>query len=91
MEHRLRADAAGIYTHAIQAALPDAAVKNCLAGLTFPEGRIILIAVGKAAWTMANAAREQLGSRICRGLVLTKNQRKLKLLYIDKEGFFPVS
>ena len=67
----LRNDAEKIYTHAIQCALPDTAVKNCLASMEL-HGNIVLISVGKAAWTMASAALEILGSQIHSGLVLTK-------------------
>lgn len=72
MGHHLRSDAEKIYSHAIAASLPDTAVKSCLSSLTFSCGRIIVISVGKAAWTMASAALEMLGSRIESGLVLTK-------------------
>ena len=37
----------------------------------FGEGRIVLIAVGKAEWQMANAVRSALGDA-CTGLVITK-------------------
>ena len=67
----LRQDAEKIYTHAIQCALPDRAVKNCLASRDL-SGNIVLISVGKAAWTMASAAMEVLGDQIRSGLVLTK-------------------
>ena len=72
MGSQLKTDAQQIYTHAIQASLPDTAVKNCLSSLSFSSGDIILISVGKAAWTMAHAALAHLGSRVRRGLVLTK-------------------
>ena len=61
-----------IYTHAIASALPDAAVKKHLSTVTFSQGDVIVISVGKAGWTMASAAVEVLGKRIKRGLVLTK-------------------
>lgn len=67
----LRKDAEKIYAHAIQCSLPDKAVKNCLAGMKLSEN-IVLISVGKAAWTMASAAMDMLGNKIKSGLVLTK-------------------
>ena len=67
----LRNDAEKIYTHAIQCALPDTAVKNSLGSMDLP-GNIVLISVGKAAWTMASAALEILGDQVSSGLVLTK-------------------
>lgn len=72
MGSQLRSDAEKIYTYAIQASLPDTAVESCLSSITFSQGDIILISVGKAAWTMASAAQKLLGSRIRKGLVLTK-------------------
>lgn len=68
----MRSVAEKIYTYAIAAALPDAAVKEHLATVSFAKGDIIVISVGKAGWTMASAAVEVLGNRIQRGLVLTK-------------------
>jgi len=67
----LRADADTIIHAAIDAVKPDAAVKRALAGQRF-TGKVVLIAVGKAAWQMAKAAYEQLGQRIGRGIVITK-------------------
>lgn len=67
----LREDAQYIYTRAIEAVLPDEAVHRALAGHEFP-GRVILVAVGKAAWRMAAAAKNALGERIESGIVITK-------------------
>ena len=68
---KLRADADIIIKKAIEASLPDTAVKERLAGMTFP-GRVFLISVGKAAWVMAEAALDALGNRVTQGLVVTK-------------------
>ena len=67
----LREDAKYIYTHAIEAVLPDEAVRRALTGQSFP-GRVILVAAGKAAWRMASAAKAALGGRIETGIVITK-------------------
>lgn len=67
----LREDAKYIYTRAIEAVLPDEAVRRALAGQTF-SGRVILVSAGKAAWRMASAARSTLGGRIETGIVITK-------------------
>ena len=67
----LREDAKYIYTRAIEAVLPDEAVRRALAGQNFP-GRVILVAAGKAAWRMASAAKAALGERIEAGIVITK-------------------
>ena len=69
---KLRADADGIIKESFAAILPDAAVQRALAGHTFDSGRIVLVAVGKAAWQMARAAADALGERIDCGIVITK-------------------
>ena len=68
----LRSDADGIIKESLAAVLPDAAVAKALAGHTFAAGRIVLVAVGKAAWQMARAAADVLGERIDTGVVITK-------------------
>lgn len=68
----LRKDADGIIEESLAAILPDAAVEKALKGHTFANGRIVLVAVGKAAWQMARAAADVLGERIETGLVITK-------------------
>lgn len=65
-------DAKQIIRAALAAAMPDAAVKKALAALPPVAGRLVLIAVGKAAWQMAAAAEEQLNGRIDSGIVITK-------------------
>ena len=67
----LRKNAEYITKKAIQAVLPDEAVKRALMGREF-EGRVILVAIGKAAYQMAKTAREILGDRMDRGIVITK-------------------
>ena len=67
----LREDAKYIYTRAIEAVLPDEAVRRALDGADFP-GHVILVAAGKAAWRMASAAVSALGERIDTGIVITK-------------------
>ena len=68
----LRSDADGIIQETLVEILPDAAVEKALRGHTFGAGRVVLIAVGKAAWQMAHAAADVLGERIDTGLVITK-------------------
>ena len=68
----LRKDADGIIEESLAAILPDAAVEKALKGHTFANGRIVLVAVGKAAWQMARAAADVLGERIDTGLVITE-------------------
>ena len=71
MNHTLRSHADQIVRAAIRAVQPDAAVRRALAGREFP-GRVVLVAAGKAAWQMAKAASDCLGSRIDQGVVVTK-------------------
>ena len=71
MDNLLRRHADAIIAAAIRAVQPDDAVHRALEGREFP-GRILLVAAGKAAWQMARAARDCLGSRIEGGVVVTK-------------------
>ncbi len=67
----LRRQADYIIEKAIEAVLPDEAVKRALEGRGF-SGRVLLVAIGKAAYQMAKTAREILGDRIEKGIVITK-------------------
>ncbi len=71
MNAQLREHAEDIARYAINAVLPDAAVKTALQVASFP-GRVILVAVGKAAWQMAKSASECLRGRIADGIVISK-------------------
>ncbi|GHT74322.1 D-glycerate 2-kinase [Spirochaetia bacterium] len=64
-------DAHTIIRRAIACNMPDAAVRNALKQHTC-SGAVYLLAIGKAAWTMAHAARQELGDRIAGGIVITK-------------------
>lgn len=71
----IRKDAEEILRAGLQAAmeLPRTCVKESLAFLPPTEGKLLLVAVGKAAWQMADAAYEELGDRIHGGIVITKH------------------
>ena len=72
---KLRETAVEIAREAIAAVKPDAAVKRALSTAAFdpdPEGEVMLVAAGKAAWRMAAAASDLLGNRLARGIVVTK-------------------
>ena len=71
MDQRLRGDADKIVRASIAAVLPDEAVKRALADRDF-SGRVVLVAAGKAAWQMANAAYDVMGAGIEAGVVVTK-------------------
>ena len=61
-----------IVSAAIHAVLPDVAVVRALQGYRFGTGKIVLVAAGKAAWQMANAASDCLRDRVADGVVVTK-------------------
>lgn len=67
----IRSDAYTIIKESIQQVLPYKAVEKALSGKTF-TGNITVIAIGKAAWTMAAAAQKILGTSINKGIVITK-------------------
>lgn len=71
LRQAMRGDAGQIIRSAIRAVLPDQAVCRILQGRNFP-GRVFLVAVGKAAWRMADAASRCLGDQITDGVVITK-------------------
>ncbi len=69
---KLREDADLIIGESIKKVLPDEAVKQALDNKQFAEGRLFVVATGKAAWQMAKAAGDILGERIAAGVVVTK-------------------
>lgn len=69
----LKNDCLYIVKEAIARVLPDEAVKRALEGRDFSGGRLLLVSVGKAAWSMADAAYSVLGTRIDDGIVITKH------------------
>lgn len=69
----LREDCEYIVKSAIDRVLPDEAVRRALSGRVFPDGRLLLVSVGKAAFTMAQSAYENLGHRLTGGIVITKH------------------
>lgn len=68
----LRDDAFKIIDSAIESALPHAAVQKALENESFLEGRLFLVSIGKAAWSMAKAANDILSDKIRGGIVITK-------------------
>ena len=72
MQISMRAEAEEIIRYSIEMVLPDHAVKTVLIGRNFGAGRLILVAIGKAAWQMAYSAYQELGRRIQSGVVITK-------------------
>ncbi|QTX32150.1 glycerate kinase [Aminithiophilus ramosus] len=68
---KLRHEARAVAEAALEAVRPGPALERFLEGRLFP-GRVVVIAVGKAAWPMAAVARKILGDRVTAGLVVTK-------------------
>jgi hydroxypyruvate reductase len=88
MTATLREDARFILERAIEAVLPEPAVRNFLHSRT-PPPRVTLIAIGKAAWRMAQAALAEWGDAIVQGVVVTKyghSQGELPGLEIYEAG-----
>ena len=72
----LKEDAVKIITQAIDAVLPEAAVQKQLRALDLPAS-LTVVAIGKAAWRMAHAAKAELGDRLRQGVVITKYEHAL--------------
>ena len=68
---KIIADAMQMVNQIIADNMPTKAVVNALENHNF-TGRVHLIAIGKAAWTMAKTASDYLGDRLVRGMVVTK-------------------
>ncbi len=71
MNKQLREEAGQIISASLQSVLPDEAVQKALERLAPQDGKILLVAAGKAAWQMANAAVKALG-KVDGGIVITK-------------------
>lgn len=70
MMEKLRSDALKIIRNSIEHVLPDNAVERKLRQLSLSN--VVLIAIGKAAWRMAKAAKNVLKDKIKKGIVITK-------------------
>ncbi len=68
----LRQVADKIIKDSINKVLPDTAVDLALKDLGPVKGDIYMVAIGKAAWKMAEAAQKNLGNRLKEGYVITK-------------------
>ena len=68
---KARKDAMLIAENALESVLPEASVKKALCRLDI-SGRVVVVAVGKAAWKMAHAARDSLEGCFVEGIVITK-------------------
>ena len=67
----LRNDCEAIINEVIEKSLPENAVKNALSNFTRGKGKLILIAIGKAGFSMAKAAVDTIGAPDM-GICITK-------------------
>lgn len=70
---KLYDDAMTIIRHALESAQPDNAVAQALGGKRFVPAHTYIVAIGKAAWSMANAAAGIIGPALAGGIVITKH------------------
>ena len=75
----MRGEARALFDVAVAAADPAVAVRCALAGAPVAGERIWLVAVGKAARSMAGAALEVLGARVAGALVVTNAENAAPL------------
>jgi len=73
MNQALRNDADRIVKEAIRQVMPEEAVRRALTGRDFGSGKLVLVAAGKAGWSMGKAAWDCLGERISDGIIITKH------------------
>lgn len=57
---------------ALADAMPNAAVKKALKEINFGNGKLVVVAAGKAAWEMGKAAADVLAGRFDAGIIITK-------------------
>lgn len=67
----MKRDAKIIIQKTIKDVMPGLAVKKMLLKLSL-TGKIYVVAIGKAAWTMAEAAYEVLNEKLAEGVIVTK-------------------
>lgn len=67
----IKKDAGIIIERTLSDVMPQRAVREQLEKLEM-NGRVFVIAIGKAAWTMAKSAKEFLGTQLYKGLIVTK-------------------
>ena len=68
----MRQDAQKIIDAALAATQPGVGVRRAVTDHQFAPGRIVMVAIGKAAWAMAKSACDTLGDRLDSGVVITK-------------------
>ena len=69
--NQLRKDAFEIISSSIKAVLPEEAVRKALEKKEFNK-KVVVVAIGKAAWNMAAATKQALKNMVSKGIVITK-------------------
>ncbi len=92
MRYDFKKEANKLIEQILKEASPDLAVKMALEGFVLPKGNLVLIAIGKAGFSMAKAAEEVLGDKISDGFVITKyGHAKSDLSYVKiREAAHPI-
>lgn len=76
----MNSDIYKIIDYSINHSKPDVALKKYLKDIAFNNGRLFVIAVGKASWLMAETATKLIDKKIDKGIVITKyNHSKGKI------------
>ena len=71
-------DARIIIKEALKASLPDTAVREALENIDLSKhDRVLMVAIGKAAWQMGKAAMDILDGKVEKGLVITKHAHSM--------------
>lgn len=84
----IREDALVIIEESIKAVLPEEAVVKALNERQMDKD-VVIVAIGKAAWNMAKAAKDTLGTKVKKGIVVTKynhSQGSIDTLEIVEAG-----
>lgn len=68
----MRKDAHAIINESLRKVLPDEAVREAISTFKI-EGRVFVLSIGKAAWTMAKAVYDDQTIEIHKGIVITKH------------------
>jgi hydroxypyruvate reductase len=79
----MKKDIYKIIDYSIMHSKPDIALKKYLKDICFNDGRLLVVAVGKASWLMAKTVAQLIHKKIDKGIVITKYHHSKG----DIEGF----
>ncbi|MGI6510051.1 MAG: glycerate kinase type-2 family protein [Erysipelotrichaceae bacterium] len=76
----MNSDIYKIIDYSINQSKPDVALKKYLKDVTFNSGKLLVIAIGKASWLMAETVAQLIDKKIDKGIIITKyNHSKGKI------------